>query len=1486
MELIFFILCLSAPFFVASTLSSDGLTLLSLLNHLTSVPPSLKSSWNSSDSTHCSWIGIQCDQYGKVISLNLTSYGIFGQLGPEIEQLTQLQNLVLVANGFSGTIPLELGNCSLLEYIDVSDNSFSGSIPYTLKSLQKLKYVRFSTNLLNGEIPEALFQIPELEGIDLHNNNLSGPIPSNIGNTTGLLKLHLSSNQLSGAIPSSIGNCSKLKALVVNDNTFTGVLPQSLNDLKNLVYLDAKNNSLGGTIPLGFGSCGKLFILDLSFNVFSGGIPSGLGNCSNLAELAVVKSNLAGSIPSSLGLLLKISILRLPGNHLSGNIPPEIGNSKSLKKLHLYSNQLGGPIPNELGGLSNLEDLELYSNNLTGEIPLSIWKIQNLKHVILHNNSLSGKLPSEMTELKHLKNISLFDNRFSGSIPQNLGINSSLVKLDLMNNTFTGGIPPNLCFGKQLHTLSLGLNQLQGAIPQDLGRCATLGRLVLNENNLSGSLPEFESNQNIIYMDMSKNNISGIIPSSLGNCTSLQALIFSTNNITGLIPIELGNLVNLQALNLAQNNLEGALPQELSYCTKMLTFDVGFNFLNGSFPSSMKSWTGLTKLILRENHFTGVIPSSLSEYDQLLELQLGGNMFVGKIPASIGSLQNLLYGLNMSDNKLTGEIPLELGKLQKLQSLDISLNNLTGVIHVLGELPSLIEFNISYNSFSGALPEWSIQHLNISPSSVMGNPGLCVYCSTSSGSSCANSSLLKRCDFESTHHKGSRRSILFIALGFVGFVICLPGILLIYYHHFGQLSSQGSEEEVLSHYEKQDFICEFGQRAPLEGAFFCPDPEASYSSDRGDFRIIDLINATENFDDKYIIGEGGHGKVYIAELGIGAFAIKKVKFGLRNRRKLNMIKEVEMTSKIRHQNVARSLGFWIGDEYGLTISRYMEKGSLHDVLHENNPLPDLAWNVRYKIAFGIAKGLAYLHHDFDPPILHRDIKPKNILLDSDMQPYITDFGISIALNQSSAVMRMRSTYHLGTRGFMAPEIGYLIAPRCELDIYSYGVVLLELITRKKVLDYSFVEGETTLVGWIKSVWRRTRELEEIVDSGLAWELSDVNVKAQVIKVFLVALICTQKYPRKRLKMMDIVEFYETPTDPGILVRHDNDSDRDPQTLTDSFHLGNSVVTALASLFFQEEVNIPANEGSSSALDEVEATADAINLNIIRRGTPGVVSRVKRCSGVTCAEKKLTFAGNFDNILSSAAVVEILGKIRHRKIVRMLQRSMKNDYILIWYEYMENGNLHDLLHEKKPPPPLNWAVRYQIATGIAHGLAYLHYDCDPPVVHCAIKPKNILLDSLMEPHIADFSSAKLLDGYSLMPLPSTYILGTLGYITPENTHDTAITRGFDVYSYGVVLLQLITRKKAVDQSFMSGFEIGVWVRSLWREAGDIFKIVDSSLAEELLNPGTNVFEQVSKVLSMALSCTEEDPSMRPTMRDVINELVIPSKRFEKEKASMF
>ncbi|XP_054782024.1 receptor-like protein kinase [Prosopis cineraria] len=1027
----------------------NGLILLSLLNHWTSVPPSLKSSWKSSDSTPCSWIGIKCDRYNNLVFLNLTASQIFGPLGTEIGQLTHLQNFSLAINGFSGTIPPELGNCSLLEYIDLSKNQ------------------------------------------------------------------------------------------------------------------------------------------------------------------------------------------------LSGKMPPEIGNCKSLKSLR--------------------------------EIPLTIWKIQSLKHVLLQDNNLTGKLSSELTELKHLKNISLSDNQFFGPIPQ-------------------------------------------------------------------GSIPKFEGNQNLLVIDIGKNNISGVIPSSLGNCTNLIGLILSMNNIIGLIPSELGNLVKLQALNIAHNNLEGILPPEL--------------------------------LILRENHFSGFFPYFFSGYTQLLELQLGGNMIQGTIPASIGSLVHL-YELNLSANKLTGGIPEDIGKLKMLESLDISLNSLTESIQVLGEFVSLTEVNISYNSFFGPLPEWKIQRLNLSPSSFLGNLGLCVSCSTSDGLRCLKTSHLKQCATNSTDQEGNKHSNLV-----------------------------------------------FGLISYMEVNVNCEEKEALFSNHERGFRIIDLIDAADFLHDRYIIGGGGHGIVYKAELGVGVFAIK-VKLARSNRRKLNLFREIEMTKNFMHENVARCLGSSTCEEYGLTISRCMENGSLHDVLHESNPQTCLSWNVRYKITIGIAKGLAYLHHDCDPPILHRDIKPKNILLDSDMHPYITDFGISIALNQSSTMVRMRSMYHLGTRGFMAPEIACLIVPGCEIDAYSYGVVLLELITRKKVLDSSFMEVETTLVGWFKSIWRRTTELEEIVDSSLARELSDLNVKVQVIKVLLVVLICTEAAPGKRLKMRDVVEFFEAPTDPGIFVQHDK-----------AFHLGSSLASASASIFFQEEVKITTNRGFFPILGEVmKANANENNPNIIGRGTHGVVYKVQQGTSLVYAVKKVTFAGNKGKIQSIFREITILGMIKHRNLLRLLDFQFKKDYCLILYSYMSNKNLHEVLHGKNPLPPVEWNVRCRIAAGIAHGLAYLHYDCHPAIVHRAIKPKNMLVDSDMEPHIADFGTAKLLDQSSSASSSSSLVPNTLGYTTPEDTCTTANTREFDVYSYGIVLLQLITRKKAMDLSFMEGTEIGIWARILWEETGDIQNIVDSSLAEE-------------------------------------------------------
>ncbi|MED6157086.1 Receptor-like protein kinase [Stylosanthes scabra] len=270
------------------------------------------------------------------------------------------------------------------------------------------------------------------------------------------------------------------------------------------------------------------------------------------------------------------------------------------------------------------------------------------------------------------------------------------------------------------------------------------------------------------------------------------------------------------------------------------------------------------------------------------------------------------------------------------------------------------------------------------------------------------------------------------------------------------------------------------------------------------------MEATDNLNERFVIGRGAHGVVYKALVAPNkAFAVKKLGFGASTSQKLSLEREIKTLGRIRHRNLLKVEDFWLRKDFGLILYRYMPNGSLHDVLHEKNPRACLEWMVRYKIALGISHGLAYLHHDCDPPIVHRDIKPKNILLDSDMEPHIADFGMAKLLEESESES---SSLALGTIGYIAPESAYATTASRESDVYSFGVVLLELITRKKAAD----DGD--LVAWVGSLWRETAEIGHIVDSELAQEFIDTQVMEQVTKVLMVALRCTQQDPHSRLPM--------------------------------------------------------------------------------------------------------------------------------------------------------------------------------------------------------------------------------------------------------------------------------------------------------------------------------------------------------------------------------
>ncbi|XP_072981258.1 uncharacterized protein [Typha angustifolia] len=1064
-------------------LNSEGEALLDLSRNLI-LPSSINSTWNSSDPTPCRWEGIICDSSGRVVSFVLADTGISGSLGPEIGVLRYLQKIDLSLNSISGSIPSELGNCTFLGHLDISTNSLFGEIPATLYNLKNLSYLSLFDNSLSGKIPESLFHNTNLKTVYLNQNNLTGPVPSSIGNLTNVRILWLSQNVLSSVLPLSIGNLTKLEELYLFDNQLTGHLPKSLGAIRGLKYVDISANGFVGEIPF-CSSSSKLEDLILSFNQFKGEIPIGLGNCSSLVTFAAASNILSGHIPPSIGSLTNLSILYLFMNSLSGLIPPEIGNCRLLTDLQLHENQLEGAIPKEMGNLTILRSLFLHRNHLTGEVPVGIWRIPSLEMILIYSNSLSGELPLEMTELRNLQNISLFDNKFTGVIPQGLGINSSLVQIDFTNNSFVGGIPPGICFGQKLIIFVLGFNLLNGSIPLTVGNCSSLERLIVQNNNLTGSIPEFATTSRLLYMDLSANKLNGYIPRSLRNCVNLTLINWSRNGLSGPIPKEIGNLVNLQVLNFSHNRLYGPLPPQISQCTSLYLLDLSFNSLNGSIPSALTNLKLLSRLVLQENQFSGGIPDFLSGFNRLIELQFGGNILGGSIPSSLGTLLNVEIALNLSGNGLTGHIPGELGNLIRLQSLDLSLNNLNGSLFPLSDL-SLLYVNVSYNDFTGPVPENFVKLLNSSPSSFLGNPNLCISC-LSGDSSCVKNSVLKPCSTTNNTKGINKIKIAMIALGSLLFSVLV--LLVLAYAIFKHRN-----------------------RKPEEGPSL---------HDGSSLLFNKVMEATENLNEKYVLGRGAHGTVYRASVSPEkVYAVKKIVFSSQQGANASMIREIQTVGRIRHRNLVKLVDFWLRRDYGLILYDYMENGSLHDVLHEIKPPPVLQWNTRYQIALGTAQGLAYLHNDCNPAIIHRDIKPKNILLDKDMEPHIADFGIAKLIDQISA--SPQSSVIMGTIGYMSPETAFTTRKSKESDVYSYGVVLLELITRKKALDPSFPENND-ITSWVQSTLGGSGEIEEISEPNIFDELMGSADMEEVHKVLLLALRCTSKEASERPSMRNVVK---------------------------------------------------------------------------------------------------------------------------------------------------------------------------------------------------------------------------------------------------------------------------------------------------------------------------------------------------------------------------
>ncbi|XP_028551927.1 probable LRR receptor-like serine/threonine-protein kinase At1g34110 isoform X2 [Dendrobium catenatum] len=905
-------------------------------------------------------------------------------------------------------------------------------------------------------------------------------LPSSLSSLTSLQLLNLSSSNISGLIPHSLSSLSSLRILDLSSNSFTGPIPYSLCNLSSVQILFLHDNLLTGSVPFQFGSLVSLQQFRIGGNPFiNGQIPPQLGLLTNLTTFGAAATGLSGPIPLEIGNLINLETLALYDTDISGSIPPELGSCSELSNLYLHMNKLTGSIPSEFGKLQKLSNLLLWGNSITGKIP---WEISNCSKLVvldLSANKFHGDVPVKLGRLAALEQLHLSDNVLSGSIPAEISNCSSLTALQLDKNYFSGSIPEEIGNLKLLQSLFLWGNSISGSIPQSFCNCSELYALDLSKNKLTGRVPdEIFSLKKLGKLLLLGNSLTGAIPKGIGNCQSLVRLRLSENQLSGEIPKD----IVLELFDVHNNNITGEIPTQLWKLMNLEQLDLSQNGFTREIPSSFGNFSCISKLILNNNFLTGCLPTSIMKLQKLTLLDLSCNSLSGQIPPEIGSLTSLTISLDLSSNRFVGQIPEEMQSLIQLQSLDLSSNMLDGGIDVLAMLTSLTSLNISFNNFSGPIPVTPFFR-TLSENSYLQNPNLC---QSFDGYTCS-SDLLRKSAFRSIKNVA-------IVCSVVGSAVTLLLVAWIIMSKNRKLA----EEKAIS------FTSSSGDDFSYPWTFI-PFQKQN----------INIDNILECLKEENVIGKGCSGIVYKAEMPNGELvAVKKLWRSKEDERVDAFYSEIQILGNIRHRNIVKLLGYCSNKSMNLLLYNYIPNGNLRELLQDSW---NLDWETRYKIAVGAAQGLAYLHHDCIPAILHRDVKCNNILLDSKFEPYLADFGLAKLMNSTN--FQLARTRIAGSYGYIAPEYGYTTNITEKSDVYSYGVVLLEILSGRSAIEPMAADG-LHIVEWVKKMMGSFEARMNIIDSKLHG-LPDQMVE-EMIQTMGIAMFCVNSMPSERPTMGEVV----------------------------------------------------------------------------------------------------------------------------------------------------------------------------------------------------------------------------------------------------------------------------------------------------------------------------------------------------------------------------
>ncbi|MED6109959.1 hypothetical protein PIB30_038482 [Stylosanthes scabra] len=875
--------------------------------------------------------------------------------------------------------------------------------------------------------------------------------------------------------------------------------------------IEVNKSSIGCECPPEKDSFCHVVRMDFIRYNLPGSLPPQLVKLPYLREIEFSFNYLNGTIPKEWA-SMKLTKIVLMTNRLSGEIPKELGNITTLTNLDLEANQFSGHVPSQLGNLINLHRLVLSSNNLSGNLPETFALLYNLLDFRISDNSFSGKIPSFIQNWKQLQRLEMHASGLEGPIPSNISLLSNVTILRISDIDGPSQTFPVLSNMKVMRRLVLRNCNITGEIPIDILKMGNLKMLDVSFNNLVGQIPAIEPPGPLKFLFLTGNKLSGNVPDSIllagGNVD------LSYNNFTWQGPGQSAcqenmNLnINLFRSSSGTNKLQDVLP-----CSK--------TFKCPRYSRCLHVNSGGKDVMIKEKgenifYIGDVADGGTAEYYNDNE-NLWGFSSTGDFMDD-NDIQNTRYAVslqhsNLSELYATARLSpisltyfhycLENGNYTvKLHFAEIQFTN-DRTSNCLGRrlFDIYIQERLVWKDFNieekahGAQKPYTATKYNVGvtdnileirlyyagkgtskmPSKAAYGPLISAFSIVSNSKPCSD----------------QNKAVNNIIVG-IGFGISATGLVLII---VGILWWKGFFRGIIKTGKGGDGHCQTGT-----------------------YTLEQIRAATNDFAPANKIGEGGFGPVYKGQLSDGTWvAVKQLSSKSRqgNREFLN---EIAMISCLQHPNLVKLHGFCIENNQLMLVYEYMENNCLARALFSSENQLNLDWPTRHRICIGIAKGLAFLHEESTLKVVHRDIKSTNVLLDGNLNPKISDFGLA-RLDEDERTHI--STRVAGTVGYMAPEYALWGHLTYKADVYSYGIVVLEIVSGKNNKNYMASDDCFCLLD--KALYLlSTQNIMELVDERLGLEVNPTEAE----NLLKVALLCTNVSPSHRPTMSEVVNMLE------------------------------------------------------------------------------------------------------------------------------------------------------------------------------------------------------------------------------------------------------------------------------------------------------------------------------------------------------------------------